>query len=392
MAVAGRSVEQWRLYLAEYSDEVLRAAPGAALDDVTEEQRSSHWLGYEGAAEDRIAAVEQRLGTALPPGYRAFLAASDGWLNLGPFMWTMRTTEDVGWLRDADPESWEILRQTAGDVDEDGEELESGLADRALLVSREGDVQYWLLDPEDVSPDGEWAAYVWSSWYPGLGDRHESFAALVDAERASFAELNGREGRPVDAEGASELVAEGRAAALRGDVDTAADAFARATTKGSGAGAYLAVILEAFLRPSMVHHAIRNDVLATDHVLDAIGVEQIRAEAVPLFLQRSSIGPYRDLFEGILTPAELDRIETFVPPLLTEPPAFVDALDEARRLTRAGRPDEAWDVLEAAIPAWHSDSPHRFAPVVLLTDRELRRLLTPERTRLIVTTPRLSQG
>jgi len=68
----------------------------------------------------------------------------------------------------------------------------------------------WLLDPGDVSPDGEWAAYIWASWYPGLGDRHESFAALVDNERTSFEKLRGRDGRPVDPTGADALLAEGR--------------------------------------------------------------------------------------------------------------------------------------------------------------------------------------
>jgi len=152
----------------------------------------------------------------------------------------MRTSGEVGRLRDADAGLWEILR-------ENGAPEESALADRALLVSGDGDAQYSLLDPDDVSAAGEWAAYVWASWYPGFGDRYDSFAALVDAERASFEDLHGRDGRPVHPGGADELVAEGRERALRGEVRAAADAFAHAAVKGSGAGAYLAVILNAFL-------------------------------------------------------------------------------------------------------------------------------------------------
>jgi pimeloyl-ACP methyl ester carboxylesterase len=98
---------------------------------------------------------------------------------------------------------------------------QTALVDRALLVSGDGDAQYWLLDPGDVSADGEWAAYVWASWYPGLGDRYDSFAALVDAERASFEDLSGRDGRPVHPDGADALVAEGRERALQGDVRAA---------------------------------------------------------------------------------------------------------------------------------------------------------------------------
>ncbi|GAA4556930.1 SMI1/KNR4 family protein [Planotetraspora kaengkrachanensis] len=381
-----RSIKQWRRYLAEYSAEVLRASSDDDLREVSDLQRAACWLGFDGADEGRLATLEQHLGTRLPPSYRSFLTVSDGWLNIGPFMWAMRPSRDVGWLRDADAGLWEILR-------EHGTDEEIVLADRALLISGDGDAQYWLLDPGDVSPDGEWAAYVWASWYPGFGDRHESFAVLVDAERASFEKLSGREGRAVHPDGADELIAVGRASALRGDVHAAADAFARATVKGSGAGAYLAVILNAFLDLNYTHHEIRNDILGHPHVIEAVGLEQVRAEAVPLFLyglirSGSSVAPYRRLLTGILTDEEIERIDAFIPPQLPEPPDFQTALHQARTLARDGATDRAWAVLEAALPQWHSDSPYRIAPVVLLTDPALRELVTPERARTIVTAPR----
>jgi SMI1 / KNR4 family (SUKH-1) len=376
-----RSVEQWRRYLAEYSADVLRTASDDELKEVSDAQRVTRWLGFDGASAEQLALLERRLGTTLPPTYRSFLAVSDGWLNISTFMWTMRTTSDIGWLRDADPELWNLLREGAPPE-------ESSLVDRALLISGDGDAQYWLLDPGDVSADGEWAAYVWASWYPGFGDRHESFAALVDAERESFEELSGREGRSVDPAGADTLVAEGRELALQGDVDAAAIAFDRAAIKGSGAGAYLAVILKAFLDPDLVHHEIRNNVLAYPHVIEEIGLDQVRAEVVPLFLRRSSIVPYRKLFTGVLSEDEMAAPDRFTPPLLPEPPEFQAALEDGRRLLRAGSPDQAWAVLETAVPAWNSDSPYRIAPVILLTDLELRDLITPERARILVTTPR----
>lgn len=376
-----RSVEQWRRYLAEYSADVLRVASEDELDQISDVQRVGGWLGFDGVDDHQLATLEQRLGIGLPPSYRSFLAVSDGWLNISTFMWTMRTTSDINWLRDADPELWEIIRDGATPE-------EPALADRALLISGEGDAQYWLLDPGNVSPGGEWAAYVWASWYPGLGDRYDSFAALVDAERASFEELSGRNGHPVHPDGADALVAEGRDRALRGDVNTAADAFAEAAVKGSGSGAYLAVILKAFLEPAQVHHEIRNGILAHPHIIEEIGLEQVRAEAVPLFLHRSSIAPYRRLFAGILTDDEIERIDRFTPPLLPEPPYFQTALERGRQLLRDGSPDQAWTVLESALPGWHSDSPHRIAPVILLIDPTLRHLITPERARAIVMTPR----
>ena len=183
MAIAEgtRSEAQWRLYLAEYSVEVLESADEDEDLEISDQQRANRWLGFDGAEADRLTELERRLGIGLPPSYRAFLAVSDGWLHLGPFLWTMRTTGEVGWVRDTDLHLHGILQHEQDEL--------AGLADRALLISKEGDVQYWVLDSGDVSADGEWAAYTWSSWYPGLSDRFESFAALVDDERASAKDL-----------------------------------------------------------------------------------------------------------------------------------------------------------------------------------------------------------
>ncbi|MEU0557190.1 SMI1/KNR4 family protein [Dactylosporangium sp. NPDC006015] len=370
MTSTGRphTAEQWRVYLAGYSADFFRVADADRLDRLGEERRASGWLGFDGAGEDALAAVEERLGVALPPGYRAFLEASDGWLEMGPFVWTMRTTADVGWLRDLEPDMCD-----AGDEDDE-------LMARALLVSADADACYWLLDPEDVSDDGEWAAYDWASWYPGLGDRHDSFADLVAAERASFEELNARDGRALEPAGAAELVAEGRRMALQGDAEGAAGRFEAAARKGSGAGRYLAVVVAAFLDPD-VHHRIRNDVLGHPHVVEAVGAGRVRAELVPLLLRREPGEWARRLVtQTVGEPGEV--------PGLPDPPEFAAALEEARELTRGGDAGEAWSVVAAAVPGWHSDDPLRIAPLTLLTDPVLSPLVTAERAAWIVTTPR----
>ncbi|MDP9612067.1 SMI1/KNR4 family protein [Streptomyces demainii] len=210
--MAPRTVGQWRAYLAEYSATILRVADEEELGDVSDEQRAVGWLGYEGADEESILALEKRLGTRLPPSYRAFLGASDGWLNISPFMWRMRTAETVGWLRETDPETWSVIRGGAAGAGDD-----TAFMDRALLVSEEGDAQHWLLDPADVSEDGEWAAYIWASWYPALGDRHASFAALVAEERTGFGDHTAHEAAAARPESAEEPVARGRAETLRGE-------------------------------------------------------------------------------------------------------------------------------------------------------------------------------
>ncbi|GIE88913.1 SMI1/KNR4 family protein [Actinoplanes regularis] len=371
MALSGRprTAEQWRDYLAGYSADFLRVADADRLSELGDERRASGWLGFAGAEQDALAAVEERLGVALPPGYRAFLEASDGWLEMGPFVWTMRTTADVGWLRDIEPEMCEM-----GYEDDE-------LMARALLVSADADACHWLLDPADVSDDGEWAAYVWASWYPGLGDRFDSFADLVAAERESFEDLNARDGRAVEPAGAAELVAEGRRMALRGDAEGAAERFESAARKGSGAGQYLAVVVAAFLQPD-VQHRIRNDVLGHPHVIEAVGAGRVRAELVPLFLQRESGAWARQLVKETLG-------EIGDAPAPPEPPEFTAALEQARELARQGDTEAAWSVLAAAVPRWHSDDPLCIAPLTLLTDPVLSPLITPQRATLIAATPRV---
>lgn len=186
--------------------------------------------------------------------------------------------------------------------------------------------------------------------------------------------------------------------------------------KGSGTAVYLRVTLEAFLDVTdyeygkkFYYEKIFGGVFRYPHVMEAVGREQVRAEAAALILRGQSdsvpewdartFGPFpRGLLVDVLPevdggPGETDadwaaRVGTFVPSPLPEPPAFRWALEVARSLARAGATDEAWEVIKAALPQWCSDSPYRVAPVVLLTDPVLRRLVTPARARQIVTTPR----
>ncbi|NKZ00414.1 SMI1/KNR4 family protein [Nocardiopsis alborubida] len=376
------TVEEWRTYLTEYSADMLRVAE-AEGEEVDEEERTSSWFGDEGAPEERIAALEERLGRRLPPSYRSFLAASDGWGRMGAFVYEMSSTAELEWDSLAN-----MLGLGEGSMEMEDEELVGPL----LLVSSDTDAQYWILDAGDVSPDGEWAAYIWASWYPGLGDRHRSFASLVHAERVSFEELSGGDGHPVRSDDAEELLELGRREALAGNVDLALTAFDRAETRGSAAAAYLKVVLSAFLEPRWVHHELRR--VLSSRVVDEIGVEQIRTEAVPLALYGLSLDS-----PGHVNPA-LVALREMVPGLpeedetgepvgkawldehrVPEPPEFEEALETARGLAARGARDEAWAVIEEALPGWYPTTPNRIAPVVLLTDPALRGVVTRARAR-----------
>ena len=423
------TVAGWQAYLTEYGKDVVRTMDERRRRLLTEDQLSSGWLGGEPVDASRIAALEERLGTRLPPSYRAFVGAGDGWRELGHFMYEMRGVDEIDWFREADPQTCEILGSVA--------ELDP-IPRRALLISKQGDAQYWFLDPEDVSPEGEWAGYTWSSW-GFLSGRYPSFAALVAAERESMEKLRGYSGVPMHPEGAEELLAEGRAQALRGEVEAALETFDRAAIKGSGAAAYLKVVLGLFMKSRLGQHDLRNGVFGRPHVMAEVGFEQLRAETVPLFLHLTDKHPvtgvpaHLQLLEELLPPlpgelAELPRgtdiadleeqaagrlfdpsrpreqqsvqerneryaklvtrAEAFVPPLLPEPPEFQSALDEARALVQAGDSERAWAVIEAALPGWHSDSATRVAPVILLFDPLLSTLITPRRAQQIARTPR----
>ena len=71
--------------------------------DFTPEQLSRGWLGGDPVDESRIVALEERLGARLPASYRAFVGASDGWKNIGEFMYVMRGIDEIDWFRTAEP-------------------------------------------------------------------------------------------------------------------------------------------------------------------------------------------------------------------------------------------------------------------------------------------------
>jgi len=56
---------------------------------------AANWLGEPGASEAEIASAEQRLGVQLPPSYRAFLALSNGFDNISPFIYRLYTAAEI---------------------------------------------------------------------------------------------------------------------------------------------------------------------------------------------------------------------------------------------------------------------------------------------------------
>ncbi|MFK0172530.1 SMI1/KNR4 family protein [Streptomyces sp. NPDC090306] len=169
---------QWLGFLREYSEVFLRTANEYQLAAITADQEDTGWMGREPATEEAVRAAEQRLGVRLPPSYRAFLLASDGFDGLGGWVDAASGCADVAWLRDTGTGA--SLVDLYADTDY------AELFGRALAVAEGEDL--WLLDPEGAGPDEEWTAHLFAPKYGELEDCAD-FADLFRESRELMEEL-----------------------------------------------------------------------------------------------------------------------------------------------------------------------------------------------------------
>lgn len=159
---------QWNQELLE--DEKLR-------ENLPPDVRAAGWLGYPGASEEQLAQLEARFCFPLPPSYREFLAFSNGWPDLSLFA-HLSSVEEIGWLRKRNREVIKIWKENEPDI---WATLEIG-----VNVGHWSDL--YLLNPLDISPEGEWEAWFFASWVPGV-QRYRSFWELMQHEHKIFLEL-----------------------------------------------------------------------------------------------------------------------------------------------------------------------------------------------------------
>ncbi|GAA3381896.1 SMI1/KNR4 family protein [Cryptosporangium minutisporangium] len=402
--------DDWRQFLRDWSAEwISAAAEEPDRQRIPAEVVESGWLGYDPATEEVIGAAEQRLGTRLPPSYRQFLAISDGWRNTSPFIDDLLPVGEVGWFRDLNTDwlrAWaegagtdqEDLAVLLGDLPADEDEgepdvmFEVVLMARALQISGRGDSAVLLLDPDGAGPDGEWRGYFFANWQGALGGGSPSFAALMRSEHQTFVRLNQPAGPTLQA--VVEQTGRARRLLLDGRLDEGLPLLVQAREYGLP----LAELLDAQaqfllgdssqaqsnLRMVFPHH---HPELATDRF--------IASEIVPLLLgghNEYHVTNYRTQRTDALATLLNDRVADPDAPITFADPQFDAAARHARELVAAGRLDDAWNAIVAALPAWRATSQYALLPAGLIADPILGALLDgpdrKERGEALLRTPR----
>lgn len=190
----GGQMIDWQAFLGRWSRELM----GTELSkQVVPPLERAEWLGFDPASEAGIAEVEERLGVLLPPSYKAFLLTSNGWRRTTFAIGRIRPIEEVNWFR-VENEQWaEIYGEDGSTLEDveyynyrDGEGAPDHRAEhmRSLLQISDVDDGVYLLNPEAVTPDGEWEAWFFANWIPGAAS-YASFAHLMVQEYRSFAKV-----------------------------------------------------------------------------------------------------------------------------------------------------------------------------------------------------------
>ena len=200
-------VYDWEGWLRDWNAMLLGGdpEPDTAEPHVTAEILASGWLGAPGATEEQVAAVETRLGVPLPPSYRSFLLTSNGFLQPTNLVPRLLSTDEVDWFSARHQDvinAWSLGVRLGGSAANDPASFEHYLP-TALQVSEieHGGTAVYLLNPRVVDESGEWEAFYFAHWIPGVV-RFPSFSALMEEEMSNWEQST--EPMPPGAAGAAE--------------------------------------------------------------------------------------------------------------------------------------------------------------------------------------------
>ncbi|MFH0172775.1 SMI1/KNR4 family protein [Streptomyces cacaoi] len=383
----------WHDFLGRWQEEWV---PRADEDDDDEDDagRTVVRPGRPGAQESAIAAAEERLGRRLPTSYREFLAVSDGWqVDETAGVYRLGGVADIDWFQDP-YDMTPLYEQNLGDSPREEDVLLAGMWRRALRLETDSDMSYALLDPGDSDQDGEWALCVHKGWSGELPDRYPSFRAYMEAMYRGF--HSDRVERPDFVNATTRAqdahVEEARLLALRGRYEEALPLLEEALSFGRPHSAVLLNQLRHLLAPRssrdygflVADPRYLPEILPVEAMAPARGEWRLGGDDHWLGMMTAR-GAARETVEAVLG-AMRDGTHRYAPP-----GPWGRAVAEAREAARWGATDAAWQVLRDALPMWEAPGPSLIAPIGLFADPVLGALITPERGREILATPRAGE-
>ncbi|MER5372964.1 SMI1/KNR4 family protein [Streptomyces sp. NPDC002553] len=382
----------WQEFLGRWRAEWVPDLDEELEDDEDEDHGpAGDPLGCPGADEAAITAAEERLGRRLPPSYREFLAVSDGWrVNQTAGVYRLGGVAEIDWFQDPHGMT-PLYEQELGDDPREEDVLLAGMWRRALRLETDSDMSNALLDPGDSDEDGEWALYVYKGWSGELPERYPSFRAYMEkmyrgfhSDRAQSADFVNATTRAQDAR-----VEEARLLALRGRYEEALLLLEEAMSFGRPHSRVLLNQLRHLSNPRVPQDY---GILVADprYLTEILPVQALEASAHGGRLSEE------DHWLGMMAARGVDRntagtaLRTMVDGTYRYAPggAWGRAVTEARESARWGATDTAWRALRDALPLWQAPGPSLIAPIGLLADPVLGPLVTPERGREILATPR----
>jgi hypothetical protein len=255
------NTSEWKSFLAEYNRELMSYEE--VVEVLPKEVISHGWLGYAGASDAEIRTAEKRLATQLPPSYRAFLSASNGWRYPSVSIGDLWPVQKVAWFREHNQDWIDIYTAPSAKLppltdeeylvygaEQDCVKLREEYLQNALQISPEGDSAVVLLNPRIVTAEGEWETWFFANWLPGAM-RYRSFAEWLADERKNCVEHL----KPIPKAKVAEYVTarkpvsvkKAQAAARSGQTEIALESLEHFAGKGDDSAAASLAELYAFL-------------------------------------------------------------------------------------------------------------------------------------------------
>ncbi len=203
-----KSGYDWKGLLTRWNDIVFASEIAQVIPS---DHQKTGWLGFPGATNEQLAQTEARLGKPLPPSYREFLQFTNGWSTIGLSSEELWPVDRIQWFRRHRPPTVPIVWAVATLI---GRLFHGGFSGMSisddqyftygenqnvsavrlsyffstLQISDIGDNAVYLLNPQVLTEDREWEAWLFAAWLPGAV-RFRSFWHLMQTEFETVAKF-----------------------------------------------------------------------------------------------------------------------------------------------------------------------------------------------------------